>query len=323
MIIPKLALRNLLGAGLRTWLNVVVLSFSFVAIIWLQGIYNGMNDQVEQATVDALYGGGQYWQANYDPYDPLTLDDAHGIIPEALQNWAESNAAAAILIRRGSIYPNGRFRNVLLKGIDPEQTVLTIPSAFLQSDGETIPALIGSRMAESTGLQKGDEVTVQWRDVNGTFDAQEVKIVEVMKTTVQEIDNGQLWLPLRRLQEMAGMPEEATVVVLGKGTAAGHSISGWRFRDLEFLLQDLRAMVQMKSISASIMYFILLFLDFSPQKGNGHTDGAGHDAAQSDRAFHVGRGNARGAGGAGRCDLRHSATRLHRQQWLGAAGIHR
>jgi hypothetical protein len=45
MIIPKLALRNLLGAGLRTWLNVVVLSLSFVLIIWLQGLYKGMGDQ--------------------------------------------------------------------------------------------------------------------------------------------------------------------------------------------------------------------------------------------------------------------------------------
>jgi len=34
----KLALRNLLGARLRTWLNVIVLSFAFVAIIGLQGV---------------------------------------------------------------------------------------------------------------------------------------------------------------------------------------------------------------------------------------------------------------------------------------------
>ena len=56
MIIPKLALRNILGAGLRTWLNVVVLSFAFVAIIWTQGLYEGMNAQAERASVDALPG---------------------------------------------------------------------------------------------------------------------------------------------------------------------------------------------------------------------------------------------------------------------------
>lgn len=260
MIIPKLAIRNITGAGLRTWLNVVVLSFSFVAIIWLQGIYNGMNNQVEQATVDALYGGGQYWQENYDPYDPLSFDDAHAAIPEALEKRVENGEATPILVRQGTIYPNGRFRSVILKGIDPQQTILAIPSSILENAGETIPVLIGSRMAKSTGFQKGDKVTAQWRDVNGTFDAQEAEIVEVMKTTVQEIDNGQLWLPLNRLQEMVGMPGEATVVILSKQTAANQNIRGWVFRDLEYLLQDLRAMVQAKTIGASIIYIILLFL---------------------------------------------------------------
>ena len=49
MIIPKLALKNVLGVGLRTWLNVVVLSLSFVLIIFSQGLLEGMNRQAEEA----------------------------------------------------------------------------------------------------------------------------------------------------------------------------------------------------------------------------------------------------------------------------------
>ncbi|MEJ2537781.1 MAG: ABC transporter permease, partial [Calditrichia bacterium] len=82
MLIPKLALRNLLGAGLRTWLNVVVLSFAFIAIITAQGLLEGMNEQAAQAMKDTQYGSGQYWQTKYDPYDPLTLQDAHAVVPE-------------------------------------------------------------------------------------------------------------------------------------------------------------------------------------------------------------------------------------------------
>jgi len=167
MVIPKLALRNLLGAGLRTWLNVLVLSFSYVAIIWMQGIYKGMNDQVEQATIGAQYGGGQYWHKAYDPYDPLSLDKAHGTIPDALQERIVNKEATPILIRQGTIYPEGRFRTVLLKGIDPSQSTLIIPSSLLSNEQEAIPALIGTRMAQNTGLKKDDYLTVQWRDVNG------------------------------------------------------------------------------------------------------------------------------------------------------------
>ena len=184
MIIPKLALRNLLGAGLRTWLNVVVLSLSFVAIIWTQGLYRGMGDQASQAMIEAELGGGQYWQPDYDPFDPLTLQDAHGLIPGTLQQMIEKGQATPILITQATIYPNGRMISIRMKGVDPDQDIISLPSYFLKADSDEIPALIGSRMAKSTGLKAGDSVTVRWRDADGTFDARDVIIVQVMRTNV-------------------------------------------------------------------------------------------------------------------------------------------
>ena len=260
MLILKLALRNILSAGLRTWLNVVALSFAFVAIISLQGFYAGLNDQAERATIDALYGGGQYWQKAYDPYDPLSLEDAHAPVQPQLQAMIGEKAATPILIRTATIYPQGRFRSIILKGIDPDQTILSLPSSLLKAGPDGIPGLIGSRMAKSAGLKKGDLVTVQWRDVHGTFDARDVRIVEVFSTTVQDIDNEQIWIPLDQLQQFTRMAGQATIVVLKNGVAPVDNIPGWEFKNLNFLLQDLHAMVRMKSVQASIMYFLLLFL---------------------------------------------------------------
>ena len=260
MIIPKLAFKNIYGAGLRTWLNVIALSFSFVAIIFLQGLYNGMNDQVEKATVDAQYAGGQYWQNDYDPFDPLTLNDAHGKIPDELQKLIAEKKAMPILIRPATIYPNGRFQNVLLKGISPEQNILSMPTSVLLTDKEFIPALIGSRMAKSTGLKIGDDVTVRWRDANGTFDADEIKIAGVMKTDVSDIDNGQFWIPIEKMRAMTALPNEATIIVLEKGSQFNAGVDHWQHRDLEFLLQDLRALFLTKSIGGSIFYIVLLLL---------------------------------------------------------------
>ena len=260
MIIFKLAFRNIYGAGLRTWLNVIALSFSFVAIVFLQGIYNGTNDQIEKATVDAQYAGGHYWHSAYDPYDPLTLDDAHAKTPADLQKLIAKNEAVPILIRQSTIYPGGRFQNALLKGIVPEQKVLSLPTAALKANNKSLPALIGSRMSKSTGLKIGDYVTVRWRDANGTFDANEIQIVEVMKTDVPDIDNGQLWIPIDRMREMMVMPDEATIVVLEKGSTFSKSIDNWQHKDLDFLLQDLKAFFLTKSIGGSIFYLVLLFL---------------------------------------------------------------
>ncbi|MDW7679763.1 MAG: FtsX-like permease family protein [bacterium] len=260
MMIHKLAFKNIYRAGLRTWLNVIALSFSFVAIIFLQGLYNGMNDQIEKATLDAQYGGGQYWQDDYDPYDPLTLEDAHAKIPDDLQKLIEQKKATPILIRQATIYPNNRFQNALLKGIDPGQTLLSIPTQVLISSDETIPALIGSRMAKSSGLKIGDYVTLRWRDANGTFDADEVKIVQIMNTDVSDIDNGQLWIPIEKMRKMMAMPDEATMIVLKKGSTFSERVNNWQYKDLEFLMQDLRALFLSKSIGGSIFYIILLLL---------------------------------------------------------------
>jgi ABC-type lipoprotein release transport system permease subunit len=115
-------------------------------------------------------------------------------------------------------------------------------------------------MAAASGLSKGDVVTIRWRDANGTFDAKDVEIVEVMSTIVQTIDSGQIWLPLRTLQDMAGMPSEATVVVTATSGGTPQNIPGWNFKDLDYLLQDIKALVQGKTIGASIIYTLLLFL---------------------------------------------------------------
>ena len=260
MIILKLAFRNIVRAGLRTWLNAIALSFSFVAIIYLQGLYNGMNAKVEKATIDAQYAGGQYWQKDYDPYDPLTLENAHGTIPKDLSLLIREKKAVPVLIRPATIYPNGRFQNALLKGIQPEQNIVSLPTSVLKSGESSIPALIGSRMAKSTGLKIGDYVTVRWRDANGTFDANELKIVEIMKTDVPDIDNGQLWIPIERMREMAAIPDEATLVILGKGSQFNAEVDNWTHKDLYFLMKDLRALFLSKSIGGSIFYIVLLLL---------------------------------------------------------------
>jgi ABC-type lipoprotein release transport system permease subunit len=260
MIIPRLAIRNILGAGLRTWLNVFVLSLAFVAIIWTQGLYVGMGEQITHAMVDAEIGGGQYWHENYDPYDPLCLPDAHSVIPEPLQNLIDKAHATPILILQGTIYPSGRFMPVLLKGIDPQQTILTIPSQFLSQSVVEFPALIGNRMAQSTGLTVGDSVTIRWRDANGTFDARDIQIIQVMNTSVQSIDQGQVWLPLPMIQDLSGMPGQASLVVVDMEAEDIPEAAGWNFRDLDYLLEDVKTVVKSKTVGASILYAVLMAL---------------------------------------------------------------
>ena len=132
MLILKLAIRNILGAGLRTWLNVLVLSFAYVAIVFNHGFYHGLSEQVSHAKVEAELGGGQIWHDRYDPHDPFTIQDAHGEIPEPMQDWVDQDKAVPILIVPGTIYPKGHAHTVLVKGIPPYQNILSIPTRILE-----------------------------------------------------------------------------------------------------------------------------------------------------------------------------------------------
>ena len=260
MLITKLAFRNIAGAGLRTWLNVFVLSLAFVLIIWMQGLIQGMSRQLMNDTIDSEFGGGQFRHQAYDPYDPLTIEDSHAPLSTRLNDIISGGQATPILITSGAIFPEGRVQSALLKGIDPGQQIISIPAGDLESENpDVIAALIGSRMAKQTNLKMGDYVTVRWRDVNGTFDATDVQIVKIMSTSNPLIDNNQIWVPLEKLREMLQAPGEATLVVLRKNIdSVPPGDATWIHRDLDYLLKDIRDMIKAKSVGSSIFYLLLL-----------------------------------------------------------------
>lgn len=260
MLALKLAWRNLMGARLRTLLNVFVLSLAFVVIIWHKGFLNGWDRQARNDTIEWEIGGGQYWQENYDPYDPFSFEKSHTPLSEVTKKAVDEGKLTPILIVQGTIYPEGRIQNVLLKGIDPNQRIIKLPSAYLKSENGDIPAMIGRRNAEANRLKIGDYVTVRWRDANGTFDATEVRISYIFKTNVPTLDAGVLWLPLQKLRQMTQMEGEATLLVTARDSGFTGSIPGWNFKDHDFLLSDIREMIKMKSIGGYIFFIILMSL---------------------------------------------------------------
>ncbi|MCB0404126.1 MAG: FtsX-like permease family protein [Bdellovibrionales bacterium] len=254
-----LALKNVRGAGLRTWLNVATLSFGFVTIVWMQGIYEGMMRQMVTAQIDTEYGGGQFWHKAFDPFDPLSFEDAHGEPGDALKKLVAEKKATPILLRTGAIFPNGRAQSVVLRGIEPTQEIVQIPGGVLLREGEALPGLIGKRMAEATGLKKGDTVTIRWRDVSGTFDATDVEVVEVMNIAVPGLDAGQLWLPLRTLRRLIGSAEATTLFVTEKGYVESHiEDPNFVWKNNDFLLSEERAIFESKKAFGYILYVILM-----------------------------------------------------------------
>lgn len=259
MIAFKLAFKNLVGAGLRTWLNVSVLSFAFVVIVFYNGLLDGWNQQARHDTIDWETGSGELWHPEYDPYDPYCLQDAHAPLSKDITALVNEKEITPVLITQASIFPGGRMQNVLLKGIDPAQDIIKIPSSRLIEDVNDIPVVIGKRMAASAQLKEGDKVLMRWRDKNGTFDAREIKVAGIFSANVPSIDNGQIWISLPILQKMTGMENEATLFIVNKSYQGGN-IDKWVFKDLKYLMKEIDDVIQTKKASASIIYGLLLVI---------------------------------------------------------------
>jgi len=255
----KIAIKNLLGAKLRTWLNVFVTALSFFMIILFSAMYDGMREHAKQVTIDTEIAGGAYWHPEYDPMDPMTFEDAHSIIPRDIKLLVDQKKAVPVLVSQASIYPNGRIMPVIMKGISSEQNIVNMPTDALSGHEEiAIPVLIGKGMASDTKLEVGDAFTIRWLDADRTYDADEGTVVHIMDTENFKLDMGHIWIPLKKVQTMLAMEEEATYVTYAEGLSIVENRDDWIPRDVKYLIRDMEALIKADEPNAAIMYIILL-----------------------------------------------------------------
>ena len=255
----KIALKNLLGARLRTFLNVLVTAFSFFLILFMSAMYDGMLEHAKQVTMDTEIAGGAYWHPEYDPLDPMTFEEAHSALPGVLQSLVDQKKAFPVLVSQASIYPGGRIMPAIMKGIPPDQNIVNMPTdALAGHDDIAIPVLIGKGMASDTKLNVGDSFTIRWLDTDRTYDADEGIVVHIMDTENFKLDMSHIWIPLKKAQTMLAMEGEGTYVTYEKGLPPVQDKGDWIPRDVKYLIRDMEALIEADEPNAAIMYIILL-----------------------------------------------------------------
>lgn len=249
-----LAYKNLMGAGLRTWLNAGVLSFAFIVIIFYNGLIDGWNQQAKVDGINWEWGYGHLVNDNYDEFDSFSIEDGHGQLEQSKQK-----NLTPILIRQGNIYPNGRLMPIRIKGIDPNQTTVYIPSQILKQSDAQYPVIIGQHMAESAKVAIGDQVLMRWRDKNGTYDAATITIAGIFETTVPFVDGGQIWISIDKLREMTLLQDHTTYFVANEQYSHSET-SGWEFKTQKYLMREQTALINAKKVGGSILYGVLMLL---------------------------------------------------------------
>ncbi len=258
-MILKIAYKNLIGAGIRTWLNVLVTSISLFMIIFSSGMYEGMIKHAMRVSIDTEVANGAYWHPDYDPLDPISFENSHSKTPSLLKSLVNDKNALEVLVSQAAIYPDGRIMPVLMKGITLDQDILKIPTKnLLNHTSQTIPILIGKGMSEYSNLKIGDTFTLRWLDNNNVYDAMEGEIVDIMDSGNFKIDMGHIWIPLETAQNILDMDGHATYVVVKDD--ANINPSEWVKRDVEYLVRDMQTIIDLDRPNAIMIYILLLFL---------------------------------------------------------------
>lgn len=256
-MIFRLAIKNILHAGLRTWLNISALTLVFIMILFMQGLYSGMFNQIEHNMIEYEVGGGQYWLKDVDLNNPLKIDDAHADY-DIFHSVIENKKALPILYRSAALYGENGIRGILIKGIDRDQTLLNVPTNILRYDTNVLSAYIGKIAADQANLSQGDILVLRFRDDQGVNNAVEVSIDSIMHLPLQSIDVGQIWVDLESLQELCGLEKQASIIVV-EDELNIHSTT-WEYQGMDVMFADLLAWKAQELAGAYMMFAIFLGL---------------------------------------------------------------
>ena len=256
----SIAKKNFSRQGLRATLNVLVTALSIIALIFMLSLLNGFQAQATRNLVNTDVGGGHYRAPGFDILSPTKWEDHTVNIPAPLLRLHNKDKAE-VLVLQGQLYPNRRLYPVQIRGISMEQSLLKLPldnlKTFPKNIDGLIPAVVGAKMAKKSHLQKGDTLTLKWRDKSGAVDAKDVLIVDVGDILNPRVDEGVVWLRLDHLRAMTDREREVSWVAVRNYIGP---VVGFEFQPVELLMGDLLALLRQDRMNSKILWAILMIL---------------------------------------------------------------
>ncbi|MCB5247935.1 MAG: FtsX-like permease family protein [Candidatus Cloacimonetes bacterium] len=260
-MIFKLALRNIIGNGWRSLINIGIIAAVLISLIWMEAMWYSWLVLAKTQQKQWEFASGMLRSKNYDPYDTFSWEKSYAPIPAEVLPHVESGDIVPILYAPSVIYPGGRQLSAMVKGIPAGQKVLELPSSGLApSEDGPIPALIGKNMARTTKLGIGDVFTLRVKDSAGAFNAVDLQITDVMDSPVPSLDIGTVWVDLSALREARLLTDVATVLVLKEKSLQSVSAPQYELITEKEFFADLNEMVMTKAVGQSVLFLLMIFL---------------------------------------------------------------
>lgn len=213
MMLAKIALRNLKRNPRRTLLNLIMIAGGFSAIVLFQGFSSHLIGMLQRSAVDNQYGHMQVAKNNY--WEPVADDSPKdralpnpNTIIQKLSGIRDIEYVSGRISFYGLISSGDRTISAQFIGFDPEKEVrmkkalhIIKGENFDKSDA-TDMALAGKGIIKQIGGKAGQDLTILAHTRDGAINAIDITLKGIFQTTVSEIDDTTIFLPLKTVQKL-------------------------------------------------------------------------------------------------------------------------
>lgn len=229
LLLFKLALRNLIRNRIRTLLNLLMVVGAFTSVVIFKSFSGDIVGRMEQFTTNGQFGHLQLatpemWDGNL----PKNKKDAYLEAESDLKKKLRALPSVRAVGDRANAYvllSNGTHSiGAEAVGFDPVKEP-QILKAVRVAEGQGFSAnpefeiLIGAGIQKQLNLKIGQSVTLVSQSLSGSVSSIEPEVRGVFTTTLADLDNSLVYVPLKAVQKLLGTDRVERHVISLKSSA--------------------------------------------------------------------------------------------------------
>jgi len=218
-VFARIAQRNLLRNPHRSAITVGGTAFAIVAYVFLNGYFDGFDEQVIDTATRYITGHAQVERVGFrrDHSPQLAFGPAQPLL-DALRALPGVAAAAPRVQAQALASSARKSAGVLLIGVDPpaEAGLTLIGQAIVQGRmlraGDDHAIVLGRRLVQRLGLAPGEKLVVTAGAADGELGSAAYRLQGVFATESPEFDEGVAFVTLPAAQALLGLPGKVSTV---------------------------------------------------------------------------------------------------------------
>lgn len=209
----KIAWASLLRRKVRSLLVVLMIGMSLWGLLLMEGIYDGMTEQMINNAIRSDSGDISIYARGYRENSELKLR-----IPDKTALYSQLHSMDGIttfvtrLIQDGLVATAHHSQNSILLGIDLEKerrhgqldSYLTIGNYDFGPKGKGV--ILGSRLAKKLKVTIGSKVIISAQGQTNEISSLALKVTGILKTNNMTLDSRAVLIDQKKLQEMLQIP---------------------------------------------------------------------------------------------------------------------